>query len=122
MSQICHDSQYCASGHHQITVADTPVSIFVTYLSYIQKASTVAGKTDTSISATSLLLTAMDYDFYYTLDGTVPATDGSAGHWAQVGDSVEIKGWRNIKNFKLVRVGSNSVKVNVTVFFNEPGV
>lgn len=122
MSTIVHDSQYVASGHQQLTIADTPVSLLVSYLGSIQKFSTVTGKTDTKISASKILLSPIDYPFYYTLDGTAPGVDGATGHPCPVGSSLEIKGWRNISNFKMVRQGSSSAKVNMTVFFNEPGV
>ena len=65
---------YVAGGHQQISVADTPINLLVSYLSLIQRASTVAGKTDTKISATKILLSPIDYPIYYTLDGTAPGT------------------------------------------------
>lgn len=122
MSQIVHDSMYVAGGHQQISVADTAVSLFGSYLSFIQRLSTVTGKTDTKISATRIFLTPIDYPIYYTYDGTSPATNGDTGHPLQVDDSLRLEGWRNIKNFKMIRQGSNTAKVNVTVQFNEPGV
>jgi hypothetical protein len=121
MSQIVHDSQYAAGGHQQISVADTAINLFVSYLSLIQRASTVTGKTDTKISATSILITPIDQPIYYTLYGT-PATNGDTGHPCPVGTTLIINGWRNILGFKMIRQGSNTAKVNITAFFNEPGV
>ena len=121
MGQVVHDQQYVAGGHQQISVADTAINLVVSYLSLVQRLSTVTGRTDTKISATSLVLTPIDYPIYYTLYGT-PATDGSLGHPLAVGDTLEIKGWRNISTFKMIRQGSNTAKVNVTAFFLESGV
>lgn len=122
MSQIVHDEQYIAGGHAQVTVADSAYSLFTSNLSLIQRLSTVTGKTDTKISATKIRLSAIDYPIYYTLDGTDPTVTGGAGHPLAVGQDLEIKGWRNIKDFKMIRQGDTTAKVNVTPFFLEAGV
>ena len=118
MSTICHDSMYAAGGHHQYTIADVVIVALTTMAAILQRASTQTGKTDTNVSATSLWITPIDYPIYFTLNGTAPATNGDTGHPLQVGDLLQIKGWDNIKNLKLIRNGSNSAKVNVTSFFN----
>jgi hypothetical protein len=119
MSGITQDSMYVAGGHQSIAIADTVVAFGVTYLTLIQPVTgTFKGK-----SATAVWITPADAPIFYTLDGTAPVTDGTAGHLLKTGDTLTIKGWRNILGLKMIRQGNVTVNnVNVTPFFSEVGL
>lgn len=117
MSTIVHDAQYVAGGHLKITVADTPVPLTAALITKTLG----SGANASSHKATKALVQVETYPIYYTLDGTAPATDGSTGHYAEVGDIIEIKGHANIKNFQACRVGSNTAYIKATSFFNDCG-
>jgi hypothetical protein len=117
MSSIIHDNQYIAGAHAKIAVQASVVILSDT-------ANLITKQLVTGMEqhkATCVWIQVEDNPIYYTMDGTAPASDGSAGHLANVTDVIILRAWANIKHFKAIRVGTANANIKVTAFFNETG-
>ncbi len=70
------------------------------------------------MEASSVLITVETKAIRFTVDGTTPVA-GTTGHLLQVGDSLSIEGFTDIKRAKFTEevVGENG-KIQVTYLFN----
>ncbi len=119
---INKDQQYLAGAHAKIAVEGSVVQLGDT-ADLITKQLAAAG--NPKHYATEVWITVETNPIYFTLDGTDPATDGSAGHSWGTGTNddnvLKIRGWHNINNFKCIRQSTNNASIKVTAFFNGNG-
>jgi hypothetical protein len=111
-------SNFLGGGHQKIAIANVVISLFANALTLIKPTSgTFSGK-----QATGAFISCVTSDIFYTFDGTDPATDGSTGHPLEVGGTVTILDWDNVKRLKFIRQGAVSGAIVVTPLFSPVGV
>ncbi len=119
MSGIATHSQFIAGNHAPISVgAVTVVTLGAT--AGVVKKQLNAAPVEFS-QATAVYITVEGGQCYYTLDGTAPTANGSAGHLRNINDEIVVEGWQNIKQFKVIAATGASVVLKVTSFFNSTG-
>lgn len=78
---------------------------------------TAAGKTLTntvnSMRGQRAVITAETAQMRYRYDGTAPAA--TEGHLLEVGQTIEVIGYADISNFKIIRTGATSGVIKVTL-------
>ncbi|MFA4904639.1 MAG: chitobiase/beta-hexosaminidase C-terminal domain-containing protein [Desulfobaccales bacterium] len=111
-------SNFLGGGHQKIAIANVVISLFANALTLIKPTSgTFSGK-----QAAGVYIHCVTGAIYFTFDGTDPATDGSTGHPLNIGDSMTLYDWDNVKRLKFIRQGAVSGDIIVTPLFTAVGV
>ena len=111
-------SNYLGGGHQKIPIATSVISLFLDHPTLIKPTTgTFSGK-----MATGVRISVVTSGIYYTFDGTAPATTGATGHPLEVGSSLDVFGWDNVKLLKFIRQGSVSGAIVVTPLFSAVNV